>query len=70
MCSAIEPLIAGLIHRGATQLQVLKRNLQYLDEYVENKIIKMNYKNTPYTKSRLIYDRIKECVLHYDLILK
>jgi hypothetical protein len=70
MCAAIEPLIAGLIYHGATQLRVLKRNLQYLDEYVENKIIKMNYKNTPYTKSRLIYDRIKECVLHYDLILK
>jgi hypothetical protein len=70
MCSAIEPLIAGLIHHGATQLRVLKRNLRYLDEYVENKIVKMNYKCTPDIRSRLIHDRIKECVLHYDLILK
>ncbi|CAH1374448.1 unnamed protein product [Tenebrio molitor] len=37
-CISIEPLIAGLIHHGATQLRVLKRNLRYLDEYVENKI--------------------------------
>ncbi|CAH1374449.1 unnamed protein product [Tenebrio molitor] len=69
ICATIDPLIAGLIHHSTTQLRVLKRNLQYLDEYVENKIVKINFNCTPYIKSRLIYDRIKECVLHYDLIL-
>ncbi|XP_068909841.1 odorant receptor Or1-like [Tenebrio molitor] len=68
-CATIDPLIAGLICHATGQLQVLKRNLQHLDEYVDKQVAKTYGREpTAVIKSKVIYDKIKECVLHYNVI--
>jgi hypothetical protein len=69
-CAAIDPLIVGLICQATGQLEVLKENLQHLDDHVDKKIAKLYDEQASYIKCNFIYGRIKECVLHYNIIIR
>ncbi|KAH0813471.1 hypothetical protein GEV33_009320 [Tenebrio molitor] len=69
-CAAIDPLIAGLICHATGQLEVLKENLQHLDDLVDKKTAKIYDEQAPFIKCNFIYGRIKECVLHYNIIIR
>ncbi|XP_063912174.1 odorant receptor Or1-like [Zophobas morio] len=69
---AIDPLIAGLACHATGQIRVLKDNLQYLNEYAGEELTRRNYRHDEgnILKSRIIYNKIKECVDHHDAILE
>ncbi|RZC35895.1 uncharacterized protein BDFB_003881 [Asbolus verrucosus] len=68
---AIDPLIAGLACQATGQLQVLKDNLQYLNDYVDEEISSKTHLHCEerVTRSRIMYNKIKQCVDHHDAIL-
>ncbi|XP_064212367.1 odorant receptor 33a isoform X1 [Tribolium castaneum] len=51
----VDPLIPGLICHASGQVQILKDNLQHLDDYID--------------RSDLVYEKIKECIDHYGAII-
>ncbi|RZB39973.1 7tm 6 domain containing protein [Asbolus verrucosus] len=69
--SIIDPLIGGLACQAAGQMEILRNNLQYLSEHVDDEIsVFSDGKNTTsYSKSDIIYDEIQKCVHHHNAIL-
>ncbi|XP_044258351.1 odorant receptor 33b-like [Tribolium madens] len=55
---AVDPLIVGLICHAFGQVQILKDNLQHLDDYIDESR----------GKSDLIYEKIKKCIDNYEAI--
>lgn len=60
--AVIDPLVTGLACHAASQLRILKDNLEHLyeDSKSDNKA----------ATSANIYYNIKNCVTHYDEVLK
>ncbi|XP_063912024.1 odorant receptor 94a-like [Zophobas morio] len=58
-CGTIDPLIGGLVHQAAAQVQVLKENLQHLDAQVHNESVKYE----------AVYFQLKNCVQRHQKIL-
>ncbi|XP_044258924.1 odorant receptor 94b-like [Tribolium madens] len=66
-CGVIDPMIGGLACHAAAQLQLLKRNLQYLDEYAEEKNTVQS--NTGKKVHDVFYEEIIGCVHRYQQIV-
>lgn len=67
-CGTIDPMIGGLAYHAAAQLQILKRNLQYLDEYILDRYLDIN--ETRNIRYSIIYEEIIRCVRRYQEIAK
>jgi hypothetical protein len=69
---AVDPLIAGLACQATGQLRVLKDNLQYLNEHADEEMSKKTniHSDERRIKSRIIYNKIKQCIDHHDAILE
>lgn len=68
----IDPLIAGLAYHATNQVIILKDNLQHLGKSADEQINRGNT-NIPeqsLTQSELIYNKIRQCIRHHNLILK
>jgi hypothetical protein len=68
----IDPLIAGLAYHATSQVIILKDNLQHLGKSADEQINRGNT-NIPeqsLTQSELIYNKIRQCIRHHNLILK
>jgi hypothetical protein len=68
----IDPLLAGLTSQAATQLKILKNNLQYLYEHAEQETENIDIHPTEkeLLKSEIIYKKIKFCIKHHNAILE
>ena len=64
-CGTIDPLIAGLCHQATAQIQILKENLQCL-----GRDVKFSSTRKTLISSEKIFQRIKKCVQHHEVILK
>ncbi|XP_044258352.1 uncharacterized protein LOC123007237 [Tribolium madens] len=62
-CGTIDSMIGGLIYHATAQLQILKRNLQYIDEYINEK-----YKDKSSTSCNVTYEEIIKCDFRYQKI--
>ncbi|RZC32666.1 7tm 6 domain containing protein, partial [Asbolus verrucosus] len=71
-CAAVDPLIGGLACLAAGQLEVLKDNLQHLNEYAGKESEKLSRTGFcgKIKKSRIIYSKIHDCIDHHNAILK
>lgn len=66
---AIDPLIAGLACQATNQLNILKDNLQFLNQYT-NEHLSQNSKRHKFTKSELIFNKINNCVDYHQSIIE
>jgi hypothetical protein len=73
----IDPLIAGLAYQATAQLKILKNNLQYLAEYVDEEIfhnsqnsVNCDYTNEESLRAKILYEKIKFCIKHHNAILE
>ncbi|XP_063911991.1 uncharacterized protein LOC135128842 [Zophobas morio] len=63
----IDPLVAGLAYQATAQLKILKHNLQFLSEHLDEEIVDVT---NCLNKQELLYGRIKMCIKHHNAILK
>ncbi|RZC40935.1 7tm 6 domain containing protein, partial [Asbolus verrucosus] len=72
--AVMDPLIAGLACQATGQLLVLKDNLQYLDEYVNEEVSKRIRSNSieekKLLKPKIMYQMIKRCIKHHNIIIE
>ncbi|RZC41684.1 7tm 6 domain containing protein [Asbolus verrucosus] len=69
--AAIDPLIGGLPCLVTGQLKILKDNLEFLSENAEEleQIVNQMPNSKIFTKSEIIYEKIKQSVKHHNAIL-
>lgn len=67
-CAAIDPLIAGLAFQASSQFQILKDNLENLNESDDIKNTDDNINVAE--KSDTIKNRIRYCIRHHNEILR
>ena len=67
--AVLDPLIAGLAYQATCQIKILKNNLQFLSEHVKDEVaINANFDKA--SENTLMYDKIRKCVIHHNLILE
>ncbi|KAJ3656604.1 hypothetical protein Zmor_015671 [Zophobas morio] len=71
---AIDPLIGGLLYYAATQIKILKNNLENITKYAEEQLLSEmkgedNYEKIIELKSKIVYQRLKFCVKLHKTIL-
>lgn len=66
---AIDPLIGGLAFYAATQIKILKHNLENIGDSQNNKII--GYKEMANNfNTKTVYQKIIDCIQHHNAILE
>ncbi|XP_063912010.1 odorant receptor Or1-like [Zophobas morio] len=71
---AIDPLIGGLLYYAATQIKILKNNLENINKYAEQHLLSEvksedNDAKIIELKSKIVYQRLKFCVKLHKTIL-
>lgn len=66
----IDPLIAGLASHATSQLKILKNNLQFLSEDADQLVTNIKPYEREIEKSKIIYNKIRFCIIHHNAILE
>ncbi|XP_063912009.1 odorant receptor Or1-like [Zophobas morio] len=71
---AIDPLIGGLLYYAATQIKILKDNLENMSEYAEEQFNEVKSgdieEGVIELKSKIVYQRLKFCAKLHKTIIK
>lgn len=70
----IDPLISGLACQATGQLKILKNNLQYLwqntNEEINNMSGTFSHVEIKLLREKIMYDKIKSCIVHHNKIIE
>ncbi|XP_064212275.1 LOW QUALITY PROTEIN: odorant receptor Or1 [Tribolium castaneum] len=67
--TVIDTLVPCLAYQATTQIKILKNNLQFLGEYVDEELATQMHSLSPSEKTQLTYQKIRQCVIHHKHIL-
>ncbi|XP_044259474.1 odorant receptor Or2-like [Tribolium madens] len=67
--AAIDSMVPCLAYQATSQIKILKNNLKYLGEQVDEELASHTPNLDPSIKAKLMYKKIRRCVIHHEHIL-